>query len=417
MGATGITGIADAKSYYDYFIVHLVRKMAMPGILGVLDPTTGLYSSNSGPFASLTAKEIMEGWDDPIIQQLAPGTVYNGILSATYGSRGAQAAVDADAGPGDIRKYAIYTGSDKIENAHKNKHWRDVSEFDSRDDFGYSCTSTWSSFLPGFDPAQPENTCSMWESKEVVDGKSGFYRHPPITADDAPEDYKTAESNYKEIDIWVSDIKRAVRLVRVSSDEDVNGVRGQRFVPPESFYSADANYKQDLGNNLYPQKWWNDGIPAVASTPYFAGPTAETSRAELRDCFDMSGIDASMEWSKNLETYIIVEPLTGLTIEGSKRLQMNLEMTTAGYDKIAASGKLFTSTGCDTVYFPSYLTNEYNKIDSDEAALFTGIIYGAYDTLPILTGVGAAIMFIGLVVAFLGKKMATKTGASATNQK
>ena len=47
----------------------------MPGILGVLDPTTGLYSSNSGPFASLTAKEIMEGWDDPIIQQLAPGTV------------------------------------------------------------------------------------------------------------------------------------------------------------------------------------------------------------------------------------------------------------------------------------------------------------------------------------------------------
>ncbi|MFX1511076.1 MAG: hypothetical protein ACFFCQ_00605, partial [Promethearchaeota archaeon] len=180
----------------------------------------------------------------------------------------------------------------------------------------------------------------IWASDEQVRGTDATQFAPDVSKDDI-------------LVTWVSELFRAVDL-EFQSEVKEKGIKLYRFVLTEETMDVDPNYYQTI-KGVANMTSTQDGVPLFLSKPHFlhADPSLELPSA-----------DASKH-----DTVIDVEPISGATMSGRKRLQINFKIE---------AGDAFTKNVSEG-YMSVVWVEEGATIPEDSAEDFKDTVYGAQD--------------------------------------
>ncbi|XP_060923817.1 lysosome membrane protein 2c [Limanda limanda] len=256
-------------------------------------------------FTTRTVGELLWGYEDPLLKALHlvnPKLVVDAVFGLFYKSN---ASNDGD--------YVFFTG---------RQNYKDFSRVDTWN--GNSSLNWWTS-----------DECNM------INGTNGAFFHPVIT--------KT-ETLY----MFTSDLCRSLYTL-YEGDVTVKGINGYRFVPPSEVFAnmtvnpANAGFcvpaGKCLGSGLLNVSVCKQGAPIIMSSPHFY-------QADEQIVKDVFGMVPKKEYH---ETFIDIDPLTGIILQAAKRLQINVFV-----EKLPA----FSQTGnVRKVVFPVVYLNESVVLD------------------------------------------------------
>ncbi|XP_034458494.1 lysosome membrane protein 2c [Hippoglossus hippoglossus] len=263
------------------------------------------YMKSTGEelFTTRTVGELLWGYEDPLLKALhlvrPEVDVVFGLFSKSNASN------DGD--------YVFFTG---------RQNYKDFSRVD-----------TWNG----------ESSLNWWTSDEcnMINGTNGAFFHPVLTKN---------ETLY----MFTSDLCRSLYAL-YEGDVTVKGVNGYRFVPPSEVFAnmtvnpANAGFcvpaGKCLGSGLLNVSVCKQGAPIIMSSPHFY-------QADEKIIKDVFGMVPKKEYH---ETFIDINPLTGIILQAAKRLQINVYV-----EQIPA----FSQTGnVRTVVFPVVYLNESVVLD------------------------------------------------------
>ncbi|XP_076127297.1 lysosome membrane protein 2a [Alosa pseudoharengus] len=222
---------------------------------------------------------------------------------------------------------------------------------------------------------------SWWSSNQsnMINGTDGSVFHPLLSRDEL-------------LYIFAADLCRSIHLGYVN-DEVVKGIPAYRFAPPSDVLeSPDKNPANAgfcvpagdcLGKGVLKVSVCREGAPIVVSFPHFY-------QAEAKYINAIDGMNPNKE---EHETYLDLNPTTGLPIRACKRAQLNIILNrVSGFPKT----KHFNGT-----IFPIMYVNETATIDDESAAQMRTLllIVTLVSNFPlIIVGMGAILL---LVLIFL----------------
>uniref|UniRef100_A0AAY5K9H8 Scavenger receptor class B, member 2c n=1 Tax=Esox lucius TaxID=8010 RepID=A0AAY5K9H8_ESOLU len=195
-----------------------------------------------------------------------------------------------------------------------------------------------------------QSVLNWWTTDEcnMINGTNGASFHPIITKN---------ETLY----MFNSDLCRSI-YTTFEEERNVKGVPGYRFSPPSSVFAnttENAGFCSPpgncLGSGVLNVSACKQGAPIVMSSPHFY-------QADEKFVKDIFGMKPNKEQH---ETIIDINPLTGMILQASKRLQVNVFV-----EKIP----VFSQTGdIRSLVFPVLYLNESVVID-DWSAKQLGVI-------------------------------------------
>ncbi|KAH8098035.1 hypothetical protein JL720_957 [Aureococcus anophagefferens] len=306
----------------------------LPGSLALRSDGTGRY--NSGLFTRRTAREILFGYDDVIFSLVPPELstrplAYNGVMGKQYDD------IDAQEAAGAPLTYGLKTGKDHLDDVGQYTLWRGITEVEDRSDIpnkdgsSYTC-ATWAS--------QGYESCAVWLDAVTMAGLStsqvGPFRH----------------QNRKAIEIWSTEVFRPLTLVH-DKEVTIHKVKAGKYVfEDDQFYSGDCAYDPCDGAN---------------ADYRMAGPAYVEARFR-EDLFD--GLP---DYSKRSHgSYVAVEPITGVFIEGHKRVQYNWNLD-AAIQSAALWANVFAR---EPAYaWPHLWIDDGDEITADQAKRFVRKVY------------------------------------------
>jgi len=356
---------------------------------------------------------LLMGNSDPTDPQYGI-LVYEGILS-NWTSKEFQNATAAQG------TYAFYNGNTNIAQLGLYKHWRSVSKFKSLGDI----------------PSQTERTptkkggctCIYTEVSKNTPGPVNM-SYAPIcnkgaaagycnsTCPDVYTDYEDLQQTgtgtqmqpflYKDsqrentLELWSSEAMRVVKL-NYLQDSTVKGIKTRRYVldATELRNSTDfayaAKYKYPVGdpNGIADLAAFFGNIPVALTRPYFV-----SGDPKLDLTYGITDFTAQRSTSMytvnplpvssllDYETYVDVEPTTGLTLQGHKRLQYTLKLDASVFNS-PYYVNLFnpantwhyynsaTNTTSSIIYLPGFWADEWGLVSDDDAKSFRNGVYGS----------------------------------------
>ncbi|CAB1447869.1 unnamed protein product [Pleuronectes platessa] len=262
-----------------------------------------MKATGEGLFTTRTVGELLWGYEDPLLKALH---FIKPELDVVFGLfYKSNASNDGD--------YVFFTGQ---------QNYKDFSRVD-----------TWNG----------ESSLNWWTSDEcnMINGTNGAFFHPVVTKN---------ETLY----MFTSDLCRSLYAL-YEGDVTVKGINGYRFVPPSEVFAnmsvnpANAGFcvpaGKCLGSGLLNVSVCKQGAPIIMSSPHFY-------QADEQIVKDVFGMVPKKEYH---ETFIDIDPLTGIILQAAKRLQINVYV-----EQLPA----FSQTGnVRTVVFPVVYLNESVVLD------------------------------------------------------
>ncbi|CAB1351995.1 unnamed protein product, partial [Coregonus sp. 'balchen'] len=242
-----------------------------------------------------------------------------------------------------------------------------------------------------------ESKLSLWTSEQsnMINGTDGSAFHPLL-------------SKTERLYIFSPDLCRSI-FMEFEKDVWVKGLPAYRFTPPRDVLASKeenpanegfcVSPKECLGTGLLKVSVCRKGAPVVTSFPHFYLGDEKYSNA-------IEGLNPVRE---HHQTYLDLNPTTGVPIRASKRAQVNILINRiSGFPK--------TKSLNETI-FPVMFINETVVIDDVSAAKLHKLLLMVtlVSNFPlILVGLGAILLlvFIGLIVRECKQKKSTKEDTS-----
>ncbi|KAL9852873.1 lysosome membrane protein 2 isoform 3-T3 [Geothlypis trichas] len=218
-----------------------------------------------------------------------------------------------------------------------------------------------------------KESLSWWttEACNMINGTDGTSFHPLISKDE-------------NIYIFSSDFCRSLFLVYDSSGA-VAGVPTFRFVPSSMVFAntsvnpANAGFCVPAGNcpgtGVLNVSVCKQGAPIFLSAPHFY-------QADPKFVEDIEGMHPRKEYH---ETFLDINPLTGLVLQAAKRMQVNVH--------VRKLPEFFETGNIRTLIFPGMYINESVLIDEASASKLRHVLLEA----SVVTGIPFVIMALGIV--------------------
>ncbi|XP_068608935.1 LOW QUALITY PROTEIN: lysosome membrane protein 2-like [Brachionichthys hirsutus] len=238
---------------------------------------------------------------------------------------------------------------------------------------------------------------TFWTSNQSnsINGTDGSAFHPLLTKDE-------------RVYVFTPDLCRSIYM-EFEKDVEVKGIPAYRFTPPRSVLASKeenpANEgfcvkpRECLGTGLLKVSPCRKGAPVVASFPHF----------HLADEKYVAAIGGMAPQSAHHQTFLDLNPTTGVIVRASKRAQVNILLSRIlGFPK--------TRSLNETV-FPVMFLNESVVIDDASAARVQKLllIVSLVSNFPlIIVGLGAIMLaaFILLLIRARQRKTSTEEDTS-----
>ncbi|XP_020325138.1 lysosome membrane protein 2a isoform X1 [Oncorhynchus kisutch] len=221
---------------------------------------------------------------------------------------------------------------------------------------------------------------SWWSSKQsnMINGTDGSVFHPLL-------------SRKELLYIFAADLCRSIHLGYVE-DVDVKGIPAYRFAPPHDVLQSPEENPTNagfcvpagdcLGTGVLKVSVCREGAPIVVSFPHFY-------QADDKYINAVDGLHPNKE---EHETYLDLNPTTGVPIRACKRAQLNIILNRVpGFPE---------TKHLNEIIFPIMFVNETATIDDDSAAQMRTLllIVTLVSNFPLLIVGMGAILLIVLVV-------------------
>ncbi|XP_015282611.1 PREDICTED: lysosome membrane protein 2 isoform X2 [Gekko japonicus] len=216
-----------------------------------------------------------------------------------------------------------------------------------------------------------------WTTPEcnMINGTDGSSFHPLIDQDET-------------IYIFSSDFCRSLS-VTYEKYVTVKGIPAYRFVPPASFYESGKVNKDNagfcvpagncLGAGVLNISTCMQGAPILLSSPHFY----QSDEAYIKS------IDGIHPKKEDHETFLDINPTTGLLVRACKRFQINVY--------VRSLPDFFQTGNIRTLVFPIFHLNESVVLDDDSA----GKLKVALLESSLLTSIPYIIMALGVILGIV----------------
>lgn len=332
--------------------------LAVAGAPSILPPfllpllNNAVKQTNSSLFQTRTVKEMLWGYEDPILKQLRLPDPHTGVFYPYNGT--------ADG------YYNIFTGRGNIEKLGIIDRWQ-----------GKGKLTTWQ------DPY-----CDM------INGTDGSVFPPFI-------------DKRKLLDFFSSDICRSV-FAEYESSRVLKGIPVYRFMLPSKTFASPVDNPENKCYCKDPLFTRNctmagildisgckEGMPVYISLPHFLyGSEA------LKEAID--GMEPNEE---EHSTFLDVEPVTGISLNVAKRLQVNIAVQPSNQIEVLSNIK-------EPILFPLVWLNETATVDDATAEELKGALISTMDLLETiqmtLIGCGCVIFLACIISLCVLKKKENK---------
>ncbi|XP_041825638.1 lysosome membrane protein 2-like isoform X2 [Melanotaenia boesemani] len=300
-----------------------------------------MSSLKSDLFTTRTVDELLWGYEDPLLARIAPTnpeveTVF-GLMYKKNGSNDGE--------------FVFHTGQQNYLDYGRVKTWK-----------GQSQLTFWSTN----------------ESNSIV-GSDGSAFHPLLDKNE-------------RIYIYTPDLCRTIYM-EFEKDVEVKGIPAYRFTPPRSVLASKEENpdnegfcitpKECLGTGLLKVSPCRKGAPVVASFPHFY----------LAEEKYVAAIGGMFPKRKHHQTYLDLNPTTGVIVRANKRAQINILINRVpGFPK--------TRDLNDTI-FPVMFINESVVIDDASAARVQKLllIVNLVSNFPLLiVGLGGIMLLVFIIL-------------------
>ncbi|KAM6976000.1 lysosome membrane protein 2-like [Tautogolabrus adspersus] len=232
-----------------------------------------------------------------------------------------------------------------------------------------------------------ESKVSFWTSDQSnsINGSDGSAFHPLLKKDE-------------RIYIFTPDLCRSIYM-EFEKDVEVKGIPAYRFTPPRSVLASKeenpANEgfcispKECLGTGLLKVSPCRKGAPVVASFPHF----------HLADSKYASAIGGMSPQAEHHQTFLDLNPTTGVIVRANKRAQVNILMS-----RISGFAK---TRGLNETIFPVMFLNESVVIDDASAARVHKLllIVTLVSNFPlIIVGLGAIMLAVFILLLYRARQ-------------
>ncbi|XP_002717150.1 lysosome membrane protein 2 [Oryctolagus cuniculus] len=285
-------------------------------------------------FVTHTVDELLWGYKDEILSLIH---VFRSDISPYFGLfYGKNGTNDGD--------YVFLTGEDSYLNFTKIVEWN-----------GKTALDWWAT-----------DKCNM------INGTDGDSFHPLITSDEV-------------LYVFPSDLCRSV-YITFSGFESVQGVPALRYkLPAEILANTSENagfclpQGNCLGSGVLNASICKDGAPIIMSFPHFY-------QADERFVSAIGGMHPNKE---DHETFVDINPLTGIILRAAKRFQINVYVKKL--DDFLETGDI------RTMVFPVMYLNESVLLDKESASRLKSVI----NTTMIITNIPYIIMALGVLLGLV----------------
>ncbi|XP_045922588.1 lysosome membrane protein 2-like isoform X1 [Micropterus dolomieu] len=232
-----------------------------------------------------------------------------------------------------------------------------------------------------------ESKLTFWTSNQSnsINGSDGSAFHPLLKKDE-------------RIYIFTPDLCRSIYM-EFEKDVEVKGIPAYRFTPPRSVLASKeenpanegfcVSRDECLGTGVLKVSPCRRGAPVVASFPHFY----------LADSKYVAAIEGMSPHRKHHQTFLDLNPTTGVIVRASKRAQINVLLS-------RISG--FPATrGLNNTIFPVMFLNESVVIDDASAARVHKLllIVTVVSNLPlIIVGLGAILLIVLIILLVRARK-------------
>jgi len=222
----------------------------------------------------------------------------------------------------------------------------------------------------------------------AINGTDGSMFHPFVNKNDT-------------LYMFSSDICRSI-YVQYEKDSYVKGLHSLKFVPPESVF-ADVSVNPDNGCWCVPDldHCLGAGVLNISSCQFGAPVVSSSPHLFQADPIYLKRLNGLNPSKSKHQTFIEVEPLTGMVLNAAKRLQVN-----AFVDNIPTWSNYFEKFP-DKLIFPILWIEESAKLDDQTAATVRGQVT---DKLHLVLAIQVTLFVFGgflisVVLLLLMQKM------------
>lgn len=212
------------------------------------------------------------------------------------------------------------------------------------------------------------------------------------------------------IQIFTSQLWRVVTLGNANNEKvKFKDIDLLHFTIPNVFLQNAANYPPN--GDFYMLGYSGVANLTAAGKPDFFVTKPHYLDADAALIESVTGVSAGTK--EVHDTFLNVEPFTGLTMQGAKRLQLAARLTPAAANDTATWGAGLPNQGTGQ-YVPVYWGEEYAEISDSDADSFVTKVYGAQTASYAIriAGQAAACLFTVIAVVLL-LVAAGKSGSSA----
>uniref|UniRef100_A0A665WZP2 Lysosome membrane protein 2-like n=1 Tax=Echeneis naucrates TaxID=173247 RepID=A0A665WZP2_ECHNA len=234
---------------------------------------------------------------------------------------------------------------------------------------------------------------SWWSSNQsnMINGTDGAVFHPLINRNE-------------KLYIFAADLCRSIHLAYVE-DVEVKGIQAYRFAPPDDVLMSPKDNPTNegfcvpagdcLGTGVLKVSVCREDAPIVVSFPHFY-------QADPKYINAVDGLNPNKE---EHETYLDLQPTTGVPIRACKRAQLNVILKRVqGFPK---------TMYINETIFPIMFVNETAIIDDDSASQMRMLllIVTVVSNFPLLI-VGMGIILLLVLVVLFCRNRQKKVGAA-----
>jgi len=406
----------------------------------------GTGNKNSGLITTHTIEDFIFGYNDTLAKYVTTMS-YNGIIGKQYESIEGMVK-NKPAMP--VSKYTGKDDTDLFNTWYSNANGSTAIQ--TRKDLGYVWSNINSKWEPSTCDSEPwletnygSDDCYIWQKCE--DGTDDCTDEFEVELKKAANGlaFKPFFEMSENEELYAETFKRKLTFTARSADlpEFGLGEMVDMMVRPELYagydihgiktirYDMDAsNFENSTANDVYymgpkhedVQVWADNWMmpmdrinyyPAAYSKPWLcdADPNVQ-SKVKVTRSKDTEGMECS-----DVEPYIAVEPMTGMTLEKQLMFQVNWQMSTTMLD-----GTLFTNVASSTRSLPLFWTGQKDSIAANDALtlkteLFDNVDLGI-DLLIGLVVAGVVILLAATVFASQWEKMfpPKKSGTDNTDK-
>uniref|UniRef100_A0A7N6C3N0 Scavenger receptor class B, member 2a n=1 Tax=Anabas testudineus TaxID=64144 RepID=A0A7N6C3N0_ANATE len=234
---------------------------------------------------------------------------------------------------------------------------------------------------------------SWWSSNQsnMINGTDGAVFHPLINRNEL-------------LYIFAADLCRSIHLAYVE-DVEVKGIQAYRFAPPSDVLMSPKDNPTNegfcvpagdcLGTGVLKVSVCREGAPIVVSFPHFY----------QADPMYINAVDGLSPNKEEHETYLDLQPTTGVPIRACKRAQLNIILK-------RVQGFPATKFINETI-FPIMFVNETATIDDNSAAQMRTLllIVTLVSNFPVLI-VGMGIILLLVFVVLFCRNRQKKVGSA-----